>query len=271
MDQRHSVLSRKILGRRGPGDLGRRQLHSLSSFVDVVRSAHSDLIFFESCTANYDFDEWLANMTNKLEIGLSTNFQYQLRCDHGVVLVRSKPRMSAHVPYTAWQRIWPVDQVNWISGRQPVTPPFDSCPPPCPPQKWKQFDKVKKSLESFYNDDWWGVSAADKYEMKTLLRVWGDKPEDACPLPPEWSDFTDVISSFARPPRACVSPPRRPPPLVPAPYQPLGLRVPRRGRGRGRTARGRGRGNRGRRRAGRGRGRPGRGHRRVGRVIGNYQ
>ena len=42
------------------------------------------------------------------------------------------------------------------------TPVYDSCPTSCPPQKWKDFHKVSKSLTTFYNDRWWGVITDDK-------------------------------------------------------------------------------------------------------------
>ena len=101
VDQRHSVLARYILGRLGPSDRGRRKLHSLSAFKQCVKDAHSDLKFFSECTANYDFDKWLKGMESKLEVGLSEHLQYQLRrVDNGVIMSRSKPRMSAHVPYS---------------------------------------------------------------------------------------------------------------------------------------------------------------------------
>ena len=250
VDQRHSVLSRKILGRRGRGDRGRRELHSFSAFEQVVREAHKDLNFFHECTANYNFDEWLASMESRHEPGLSKHMQYQLRCDNGVVLCRSKPRMSQHVPYNSWSQIWPVDEAYWTADDvQPVAPAYDSCPPACPPQKWKNFAEVKKSLTSFYDDSWWGISAADKQEMKTLLQKWGNKPERECPLPPEWPNFEEVMPRVTSQP-ITIDAPRRAPPLIAAPYVPLGMGRKRRrrngrghgrGRGRGRAANGRGR------------------------------
>ena len=142
VDQRHSVLSRCILGRRGPADRGRRQLHSLSAFKRVIEAAHKDLKFFAECTANYDFDTWLQSMETKLEPGLSTHLQYQLRVQNGVVFARSKPRMSAHVPYSSWNQYWPPQRCDWIRGVQPTIPAYDSKPEVCPPQEWKDFRKV---------------------------------------------------------------------------------------------------------------------------------
>ena len=110
VDQRHSVLARYILGRLGPSDRGRRVLHSLSAFKQCVKDAHHDLNFFAECTANYNFDEWLKCMETKLEVGLSKHLQYQLRrAGDGVILARSKPRMSIHVPYSQSGQIWPVN------------------------------------------------------------------------------------------------------------------------------------------------------------------
>ena len=143
VDQRHSVLSRCILGRRGPADRGRTKLHSLSAFKRVIESAHKDLRFFAECTANYDFDVWLASMENKLEPGLSTHLQYQLRVQDGVVLSRSKPRMSSHVSYSPWSQFWPTQKCDWIKNVVPTIPGFDSQPGVCPPQSWKNFAKVK--------------------------------------------------------------------------------------------------------------------------------
>ena len=261
VDQRHSVLSRFLLGRLGPADRGRRVLHSLSAFKTAVEQAHSDLKFFSECTANYNFDEWLKTMESKHEPGLAKHLQYQLRRNGDVIMARSKPRMSAHVPYTPWYQIWPVDRDHWpAQHRCPTAPSWDSKPTVCPPQQWKHYDEVRKSLHQFYSDDWWGVGDSDKYEMEMLLRKWGENPSLSCPDPPEWPDFTVVMPIPAVPLSRPVEPPRRPAPLITAPYQPLAM--PRsRGRGRGR-ARGRGRG-RGR---GHGRGRSiqrGRGRRRV--------
>ena len=78
VDQRHSVLSRSILGRLGPADQGHKELHSLSAFKRLIEKTHKDLVFFSECTSNYDFDEWLGGMESKLESGLSTHLQYQL-------------------------------------------------------------------------------------------------------------------------------------------------------------------------------------------------
>ena len=143
VDQRHSVLSRVILGFLGMGDLGRAKLHSLSSFKRAAEKAHSDLLFFAECTANYDFVTWLKDMESKHEKGLSSNLQYQLRRGgDGVILVRTKPRMSRHVPYSSWRQIWPVEESAWPKrGHQPTAPAFDSHPSSQAPQKWKNFDK----------------------------------------------------------------------------------------------------------------------------------
>ena len=87
-------------------------------------------------------------METKLEPGLSTHFQYQLRRgNEGVVLARSKPRMSSHVPYSQWRQIWPVERVYWPTtgvrkGMEPSTPAFDSVPTAAAPQLWKSYDKV---------------------------------------------------------------------------------------------------------------------------------
>ena len=106
VDQRHSVLSRSILGRLGPADKGRKTLHSLSAFKALVEKTHKDLEVFAECTRNYNFDEWLASMKSNLEPGLSDQMQYQLRrADEGVIMVRSKPRMSSHVPFSPWYQI----------------------------------------------------------------------------------------------------------------------------------------------------------------------
>lgn len=142
VDQRHSVLSRCILGRSGPADRGRTQLHSLSAFKRVAHLAHKDLKFFGECTANYDFDTWLESMKTKLEPGLSKHLQYQLRVQDGVVLSRSKPRMSAHVAYSQWDQFWPPRECDWINNIEPTIPGFDSRPGVCPPQEWKDFSKV---------------------------------------------------------------------------------------------------------------------------------
>ena len=102
VDQRHSVLSRKLLGRLGPADTGRRQLHSLSAFKTAVEDAHSDLTYFNECTANYDFDTWLKGMQSDLEVGLQSQMQFELRRGgDGVILCRSKPHMSVHVAYSS--------------------------------------------------------------------------------------------------------------------------------------------------------------------------
>ena len=148
VDQRHSVSSRHILGRRGAGDRGRRDLHSLSAFKECIKEAHSDLIFFSECTGNYNFDEWLSGMETKLEPGLTKHFQYQLRRGgEGVILTRSKPRMSSHVPYSQWHQIWPVERAYWPTtgarkGIQPSVPAFDSVPNAAAPQLWKSYNKV---------------------------------------------------------------------------------------------------------------------------------
>ena len=106
VDQRHSVLARYILGRLGIQDRGRRKLHSLSAFKKCVQEAHDDLETFSECTKNYDFDQWLACMENKLEIGLPTHLQYELkRAGNGVILSRSKPRMSEHIAWSKWEKI----------------------------------------------------------------------------------------------------------------------------------------------------------------------
>ena len=142
VDQRHSVLSRCILGRRGPRDRGRTKLHSLTAFKRVVEKAHKDLKFFSECTANYDFDSWLQSMKTKLEPGLSTHLQYQLRVEDGVVHSRSKPRMSAHVPYSQWEQFWPPQRSDWVKNVEPTIPDCDSHPEVCPPQEWKSFSQV---------------------------------------------------------------------------------------------------------------------------------
>ena len=253
VDQRHSVLSRFLLGVLKACDRGRRALHSLSAFKKAVHDAHSDLRFFSECTANYDFTQWLSCMESKHEPGLSTHLQYQLRrVGSGVIMARSKPRMSCHVSYSTWYQIWPVDQSHWPSSkRRPTAPAWDSKPAPQQPQPWKNWSKIRASLNRFYSNEWWGVNAADKYEMTRLLRQWGNNPSIACPDPPEWPDFTAVMPCSAVPLSRAVDPPRRPTPLLLAPYTPLAM--PRRRKGRGR-ARGRKKG-RGRRGRGRARGR----------------
>ena len=122
-------------------------------------------------------------------------------------------------------------------------PSFDSHPEDLPPQPWKNFVKVRKSLLNFYDDEWWGVNDADKNEMKTLLRQWGVRPEVTCPKPPAWPDFELVMPKMqSRPPQITMT--RRPPPLIPAPYHPFAKpkSARRRGgaRGRGGARRGRG-------------------------------
>ena len=266
VDQRHSVLSRSILGRLGPADQGRKELHSLSAYKRLVEKTHKDLVFFSECTSNYDFDEWLAGMESKLEPGLSTHLQYQLRrANGGVIMARSKPRMSAHVSYSPWFQIWPPEESAWSSrGRQPSAPSFDSSPSACPAQNWKNYKEVRRSLRRFYSEDWWGISAQDRYEMKSLLQKWGDDPSTSCPLPEEWPDIKRCMPQLARPLTQPVDPPRRPPPLITAPYQPLARPRQRRGGGGCRAARGRrGLNARGRR----GRGRCARGRRGRGRVA----
>ena len=253
VDQRHSVCSRCLLGRRGPGDRGRRSLHSLSAFKTAVHEAHTDLIFFQECTANYNFDKWLNSMQNEHEVGIKTRLQYQLRVEDGVVMERSKPRMSQHVPFSEWRQVWPVDECYWPrngprKNMEPVMPSLDSQPEACPPQTWKNFSKVRQSLLSFYNDEWWGVNDADKNEMKTLFRQWGDSPEITCPKPAAWPDFEMLMPRLqARPPQVIMVP--RPSPLITAPYHPFAIPKPLRRRGareRGGGARGRGGGARGR-------------------------
>ena len=108
------------------------------------------------------------------------------------------------------------------------------------------------------------MSPEDKYEMKLLLRQWGDNPSRRCPNPPTWPDFPTVMPRPDTPLRRPIEPQtNRPPPLIVTPYQPLGMPRKRRrvceserggarGRGRG-GARGRGRGARARG-SGRGRG-----------------
>ena len=175
MDQRHSVLSRFLFGRLGPSDRGRRTLHSLSAFKRAVHEAHSDLKFFSECTANYDFKEWLKSMESKHEPGLSRHHQFQLRTTGGgVVMARSKPRMSAHVPYSSWQKIWPVDRSHWPSRtRSPTLPGLDTRPPVCPPQPWKKWDEIRKSLHEFYSDEWWGVNPVDKVRDGDVVTSMG--------------------------------------------------------------------------------------------------
>ena len=269
VDQRHSVCSRKLLGRRGPADRGRRALHSLSTFKSAVQEAHKDLIFFQECTANYNFDKWLRSMENKHEVGIKTRLLYQLRVENGVVMERSKPRMSEHVPFSEWRQVWPVEECYWPKSgprknMEPVMPSIDSHPESCPPQKWKNFDKVRKTLLPFYNDEWWGVKADDKHEMKMWFRKWGHSPQNTCPKPAAWPDFELTMPRLERRPPVVIMVPR-PPPLIPAPYHPFAIPKParrhgavRRSRGRGARAQGRGRGARGR---SRGRGVRGRGAR----------
>ena len=132
-------------------------------------------------------------------------------------------------------------------------------------------------MKRFYDDEWWGVSVEDKQEMTALLTQWGTRPQDSCPDPPEWPDFTQCMPRPTNPLPAPQPVPQRPPPLVVAPYQPLGFRKKsrkksgRRGRGRGRRGVARGRGTRERAHhnstsssesqpAGRGRGRRGSDH-----------
>ena len=185
MDQRHSVLSRFLLGVLSSLLRGRRELHSLSAFARAVKEAHKDLLFLNECTRNYDFDGWLKTMRSKLEIGLSTHLAIQLRRGGpGVILSRSKPRMSPHVAYTPWCQLWPPPASEWIKKVKPVAPSFDSSPAVCPPQQWKKFAAVKRTLSQFYNDRWSGVNIRDKCEMLDLLRAWGDDPSPMCPLPP---------------------------------------------------------------------------------------
>ena len=71
--------------------------------------------------------------------------------------------------------------------------------------------------------------------MTTLLTQWGDRPHDSCPDPPEWPDFSQVISRPAQPMRAPQPVPQRPAPLVTVPYQPLGFKKTKRTRRRRRT------------------------------------
>ena len=150
MDQRHSVFSHFLLGVLKASDRGRRALHSLSAFKKAVHDAHSDLRFFSECTANYDFKEWLKTMESKHEPGLSTHLQYQLRrVGSGVIMARSKPRMSCHVSYSTWFQIWPVTRDHWPSQkRRPTTPAWDSKPAPQRPQPWK----IGQRLENLCND-----------------------------------------------------------------------------------------------------------------------
>ena len=126
--QRHSVLSRAILGIRRLAERGRLTLHSLTAFKRAVRKAHSDLMYFGECTANYDFDTWLQGMESKLEHGLSKHLQYQLRRGgDGIILARSKPRMSEHVAYSPWLQIWLVPLELWARrGQRPSTPQTDA-------------------------------------------------------------------------------------------------------------------------------------------------
>ena len=224
VDQRHSILSRFLLGVLSSRLRGRRELHSLSAFAEAVKKAHSDLLFLNECTRNYDFDIWLASMKNKLEVGLQQHHAIQLRRgDPGVILCRSKPRMSPHVAWSSWETLWPPDESMWYKNIKPVLPSFNSSPLACPPQKWKNFDKVKKTLTQFYNDKWSGVNAQDKWEMLNLLRSWGNDPSPMCAPPPTWSNFETVMPRTDTPLPKPVDVPRRVPPLILASYQPLGL------------------------------------------------
>ena len=117
-------------------------------------------------------------------------------------------------------------------------PGFDTQPDVSAPQKWKNYSKVKRALTNFYADRSWGVSTADAYEMKSLLRQWGDDPSVSVPDPREWPDLESVMPPNTRPRPALVRVPVRPPPLMVTPYEPLGLPRKKRGRGGGRRGRG---------------------------------
>ena len=98
--------------------------------------------------------------------------------------------------------------------------------------------QVDVKILKFYGEDWWGIDPQDRYEMTSLLRKWGDDPSASCPPPEEWPDIKSCMPQTTIPCLQPVDPPRRPPPLITAPYLPLTFPHQRRGRGRGRAARG---------------------------------
>ena len=69
VDQRHGVFARFVRGQRKRGAV-RKDVHSLSAFEEVARSAHSDLKEFVELGKLFDFDTWLAPMRCRFEEGM---------------------------------------------------------------------------------------------------------------------------------------------------------------------------------------------------------
>ena len=277
MIQRHSVLSRMLRGL-----FRRNEVHSLSGFEHECRSAHSDLLRFTEVQRSFDFDTFFSSMSNELEHNIKECYEIELHITvDGKVNIRSKPRMSDHVPWSATDQYWPVAREAWTRLRggvvvEPTLPAFDAVPGLAELKTWDNYAAMVAGLREFYSDSTCCPDRAERYEMLTLLRQWGDDPRLANWTRPQWPTWdTDLVVDPADLPRVgrpVPRPrPRRPPPLVQAPIARIGSMLPslqrrRRGRGRGRGGRrGRGRGRRGRGRRGRGRGR-GRGRTRLTRV-----
>ena len=92
------MSSRKLLGR--VHGRGRQQLYSLSQFEDALKAAHKDLHRFSKLERTFDFKSFFDTMANKLEKGIQEAYEIELRIGRaGVVMMRSKPRMSDHVQF----------------------------------------------------------------------------------------------------------------------------------------------------------------------------
>ena len=149
-------------------------MFSLSQFENALRGAHKDLLRFTSLERTFDCVSFLKPIHNNLEKAIQEAYEIELRvADAGVIMIRSKPRMSCHVEFGPWTQYWPVPPKYWINKRRPMMPDFDGIPDLAPLQLWSKYNKVSRGLWDFYSDPVWCTDLAAKYEMTTLLRKWG--------------------------------------------------------------------------------------------------
>ena len=156
----------------------------MSQFEDALRETHKDLKRFTPLERTFDFDSFFSTMESKLEQGIQECFEIELRVTTaGTILVRTKPRMSSHVEFSAWSVYWPPPRQYWINDRQPTLPAFDGIPELSPLQIWPKWDRISTDLHNYYNDPIWCCDLTAKYEMNSLLQQWGDDPRQVLETP----------------------------------------------------------------------------------------